>query len=144
MWNVLIVESDLECCKHIIHGLNKVAWCTIVRDGRQVINAYEKSIRLKKPFDFILIELNIEPLTGFDIIQQIRQWEDTSNNILNQEVSIIVVSSYSESLLKKYNIGWDDFITKPIEVDKMIRHMMALKKDRANHSRAVSLQRLLV
>ena len=37
-----------------------------------------------------------------------------------------MITAYKDSLMEKYNMGWDDFITKPIEKDKLIAHMKAL------------------
>ncbi len=37
-----------------------------------------------------------------------------------------MITAYKDSLMEKYNMGWDDFITKPVDKDVLIKHMERL------------------
>ena len=120
MWNVLITEDDSEICEQLTQGLSKVAHCTTVHNGEKAVQAYKASIKAEKPFDFILLDVTMPIMDGFETLKVIRD-EESKTDI--KEVFIIMITTYDNPLMDKINMGWDDFITKPVEIEKLIKHM---------------------
>ena len=123
MWNILIAEDDLETCEYLTKSLNKTAHCTVVHNGEEAVAAYQDSIKSNKPFDFILLDVNMPIMDGFETLKTIREKElETAA----EEIFIIMITTYDNPLMDKLNMGWDDFITKPVDIDILIRHMQKL------------------
>lgn len=126
MWRVLVVDDELEMQRKVIQGLSKVAVCAGVCSGREAIRIYKESIKSRKPFDFILLDVWMPEMDGFEVVKILREEEQKADDESVQEARIIMITSYAEPMMDKINMGWDDFITKPVEPDKLIKHMERL------------------
>ena len=66
--------------------------------------------------DLILLDYNLDDMTGFDVAQELRKNESTKN------IPIIFVTAMSKNERKKLNafeIGTVDFVFKPIDMEEM-------------------------
>jgi DNA-binding response OmpR family regulator len=66
--------------------------------------------------DLILLDYNLDDMTGFDVAQELRKNESTKN------IPIIFVTAMSKNERKKLNafeIGTVDFIFKPLDIEEM-------------------------
>ena len=84
-----------------------------------ILKAYDgktalKMVTEKKPA-IIIIDLMMPGISGYDVIRQLRTDEDT------KRLPIIIVSALNsnEDIVKGFNLGADDFITKPIIVNRL-------------------------
>ena len=70
----------------------------------------------KKKFDLILLDLNMPEMNGFEVCKKIRAQKDT------HEVPIIFLSAESEreSILKGFEAGAQDFVTKPFDTRELL------------------------
>ena len=123
MWNVLIAEDDEKTCRGLSQSLKDLARCTIVHSGEQALDVFEDAIRSGNVFDFLLLDVSMPEGNGFETLKAIRTVEE---ELSQSHTHIIMITAYKDSLMEKYNMCWDDFITKPIETAKLIAHMQAL------------------
>ncbi len=126
MWDILIVEDDPEDRQPLVNGLKNMANCKVAYNGNEAIAFYKERIKKKQPFDFILLDVTMPNKDGFEVLQHIRALEENPVNPPARQSLIIIISSYKDSLMENYNMGWDDFITKPVDIKKLIPRMKAL------------------
>ena len=74
-----------------------------------------KEFYYQKP-DLVLVDILMPLMNGFEVIEAVREnpaWKD---------VKIVVLSALNsnEDIVKAFNLGADDFITKPIVMDKLL------------------------
>ena len=74
-----------------------------------------KEFYYHKP-DLVLLDILMPLMDGFEVIEAVREnpaWKD---------VKIVVLSALNsnEDIVKAFNLGADDFITKPIVMDKLL------------------------
>jgi CheY-like chemotaxis protein len=83
------------------------------RNGKQVLEFLEK-----EDFDLILMDLNMPILDGVECTKQIRALSDP----VKSKLPIIAISgninNYSMDEFRK--IGFDEFIQKPLDFDKLL------------------------
>ncbi len=120
MWKVLVAEDDEKTAQSIVKSLKGLARCRAARDGEEALTLFRKSRKGKRPFDFILLDVTMPKMDGFDVLRAIRA-EDPD------ETRVIMITAFRDSLMTHYNIGWDDFITKPVDPALLIEHMRTLK-----------------
>jgi CheY-like chemotaxis protein len=125
-WNILIAEDNLPERAELLKGLSPMAHCTTVQDGQEAIDIYHKFLKKKRPFDFILLDVMMPKISGFDVLKTIRDYEESQSSSLNQNARIIMITGYRDSLLENYNMGWDDYISKPIDIDKLLKKMHSM------------------
>jgi two-component system alkaline phosphatase synthesis response regulator PhoP len=129
-WDVLIVEDDLAIRAELLKALISYGQCTTVDDGQKALETYRQAVKNKKKFDFILLDVSIPTIDGFDILKTIRAEEESANQ---QDSIIIMVTAYKDSLMANYNMGWDDYISKPIEPKKLLQRMQNLFSKRLSY-----------
>ena len=127
-WNVLIAEDDLKTLAEFLRALRAVAVCTTAGNGDEALNFYFKALKKKKPFDFVLLDITMPAVNGFEVLKIIREHEESS--CVKKLTCILMVTAFKDSLMTHYNMGWDAFITKPIEEKKLIEKMRAILTSR--------------
>jgi len=83
------------------------------KNGKQVLELLEK-----EDFDLILMDLNMPVLDGASCTKMIRQMDDP----IKSKLPIIAISgnmhNYTMDEFRK--LGFDDFIQKPLDYDKLL------------------------
>ncbi len=125
MWKVLVAEDDAENRAILSDGLKNLAQCSIAKTGREALDLHQKAIQTKTPFDFVLLDVTMPELDGFQVLKAIRSYEEKAKD-LKQDSLVIMITAYRDSLMEKYNMGWDDFITKPVDPKMLVNHMKDL------------------
>ena len=69
----------------------------------------------QKP-DLILLDLMMPGIDGFEVIRRLRANPDT------QDIQIVILSALNsnEDVIKGFNLGADDYIVKPIIMEKLL------------------------
>lgn len=110
MARILICEDDLMTQKAIEHRLRSDAYqLTLASDG---LEAREKlSV---DDFDLILSDIHMPHLTGLELIAYVR-------NELKKNMPIILLTrvGLDDTILKAFELGADDYITKPFNPDEL-------------------------
>ncbi len=115
MWNILIADDNQEDSDRLIQGLGSCATCQVVRNGNDALEQYRLSIEQGKFLDFILLDVQMPGKTGFEILKSIRKMEDAYVTEKQNRSKIIMVTTFKDALMEHYNMGWDEFISKPID-----------------------------
>lgn len=99
--NVTLIEKMLKPFHFVIEKAN---------DGQTALDI----VAGKKP-DLILLDLMMPGINGYDVIRQLRSQEET------KQLPIIVISALNsnEDVMKGYSLGANDFLTKPIIMDRL-------------------------
>ena len=79
--------------------------------GQQALDAVAE----EKP-DLILLDLMMPGIDGFEVIRRLRSDEATA------DIRIVILSALNsqDDIVKGFNTGADDFITKPIIMEKLL------------------------
>ncbi|WP_057940057.1 response regulator [Algoriphagus resistens] len=83
------------------------------RNGKQVLEMLEK-----EEFDLILMDLNMPVLDGATCTKMIRELNDSSKS----KLPIIAISGnmHNYTMDEFRRLGFDDFIQKPLDYDKLL------------------------
>ena len=100
--NLLLVEKMLSKFKFRIR---KAA------NGRIALEEIAK----ERP-DLILLDLMMPEVDGFEVLRQVRENPETAG------IRIVILSALNstEDIVKGYQLGANDFITKPIIMEKLV------------------------
>ena len=79
--------------------------------GQEALDA----VAAEKP-DLILLDLMMPGIDGFEVIRRLRSDEATA------DIRIVILSALNsqDDIVKGFNTGADDFITKPIIMEKLL------------------------
>jgi CheY-like chemotaxis protein len=121
-FKVLIVDDDamnIDILKDDLEEKYTVAAAASGEEAMEIIRGF-------KP-DVILLDIMMSGIDGYEVCRRIRA--DSSND----DIQIILISgrAMDTERQKGFEVGADDYITKPFDVDKveaMIRHLHQQKK----------------
>lgn len=117
MANIFLLEDDKILSKGISIALEK--------DGHHVTMAYGYVEALQKytlkKYDLFLLDINLPDGNGMNFCQKIRQTSQLP-------VLFLTANDTEEDMLKGYDAGCDDYISKPFSIDVLRRKVSAILK----------------
>ncbi len=129
MHKILLLEDDLvlgETLYEILQSENfEVVW---VKDGQEGLDETYLS-----RFDLYLFDINVPFINGFELLESLRQCG-------NQTPAIFITANVDiQSISKGFEIGADDYIKKPFDIDELIiRINTQIKKSFHSYSQKIT------
>lgn len=106
MKKILIVEDDTL--------LNKTVAYNLISDGYEVVSAYNYASSIKclreTYFDLILLDINLPDGNGLDLCGEIKE------RYADSYIIFLTANDRESDMLKGYEVGGADYITKPFSV----------------------------
>ncbi|MEM7546145.1 MAG: response regulator transcription factor [Pseudomonadota bacterium] len=124
---VLMIEDDPSTSRSIELMLAKANLNVYATD------LGEEGIDLAKLYDYdlILLDINLPDMTGYDVLKALR--------VAKIDTPILILSGLSEtdSKLKGFGFGADDYMTKPFNRDELIARIHAIVRRSKGHAQSV-------
>lgn len=120
MRKILVVDDTEMNSELLVETLCEVAHCDVRANGTGALEAFNQAVAAKAPYDLILLDIAMPDMTGIEVLKVIRADEKARGIKLGSGVPIIMVTAYKEPFMDAFNGGCDDYILKPIDVDKLI------------------------
>jgi two-component system phosphate regulon response regulator PhoB len=117
---VLIVEDEKDLAELLQFNLRQAGFETIVaRDGEEAL----ARVRERTP-DLVLLDLMLPDLPGTEVCKQLKTSPRT------QRVPVIMVTARGEEVdrVVGFELGADDFVTKPFSVRELILRVRAVMR----------------
>ena len=118
MSRILLIEDDELVGTMVSLNLEsegfRVTWC---RDGPTGL-----ATGLKQPFDLLLLDISLPGLSGLDILRQLR---DAG---VGSPVLMLTARSDVATKVDALNLGADDYLPKPFDVEEMTARARALMR----------------
>ncbi len=124
---VLLVEDDAATSRSIelmLGHANFNVYCT---------DLGEEAVELGKLYDYdlILLDLNLPDMTGLDVLRQIRLAR------ISTPILILTGEDSTDSKLKGFGGGADDYLTKPFHRDELVARIHAIIRRSKGHAQSV-------
>ena len=89
---------------------------TVAVNGRRVVEAWQRSLTENKPYDLILMDIQMPEIDGFEATRAIRdqQWDST-------RIPIVAMTAHAMTGDRErcLDAGMDDYLSKPLQAEKM-------------------------
>ena len=124
---VLLVEDDPTISKSIelmLTHANLNVYCTdLGEEGVDLAKLYD--------YDLILLDLNLPDMHGHDVLRQLR--------VAKVETPILILTGEddTESKIKGFGFGADDYLTKPFHREELIARIHAIIRRSKGHSQSL-------
>jgi DNA-binding response OmpR family regulator len=113
---ILLAEDDLHLGMLLVDYLETEGFDTkLCKDGELALKAFKND-----PFSICLLDVMLPKMDGFSLAKEIR--------LLNKNIPIIFITAKSlkEDKLKGYDLGADDYVTKPFDEEELLWKIKAL------------------
>ncbi|MCA9382059.1 response regulator transcription factor [Candidatus Dojkabacteria bacterium] len=124
---ILVVEDTVELCDSMTSVLIDTGY-TVDKayDGKEGLSMASVNI-----YDLVVLDINLPSYSGFQIAKELKECEETHS------VPVIAVTARYEldDKLKGFEIGFDDYITKPFEMKEFVARVDAvIRRSKPNKS----------
>ncbi|MGG4268246.1 response regulator transcription factor [Peribacillus simplex] len=124
-YHILVVEDDQEIQELIKQFLMTQQYTVeVASDGLEGMKQYNK-----QSFDLILLDVMMPNLNGFEVAKMIR-------NQSNVPIIMLTALEEEQEQLKGFDLGIDDYITKPFSFHVLIRRVEAVLRRSYDESTA--------
>jgi len=114
--NILLAEDDLNLGFLLVEYLESKGFSVkLYRDGQTAFTGFQNG-----HFDFCILDVMLPKMDGFALAKKIK--------ILNPQIPVIFLTARSlkEDKMKGYQIGVDDYVTKPFDEDELVYKINAI------------------
>ena len=120
MNKILIIDDD--------KSINEIIKVNLVLSGFDVIQAYDGTIGFalckQEIPDLIILDVMMPNIDGYTVAKRIRE----NKNLENIPILMLTALGFLENKVKGFNIGVDDYLVKPFEMDELLVRVKALLK----------------
>lgn len=144
---VLLVEDDDDTVLLIRRALRKAgvtAPLQVARSGEQAIEYLSGTGRYSdwKQFplpSIVLLDLKMPGISGFDVLKWVRQRQ----GIKGLRVAVLTASALQEDIKRAYDFGANIFLTKPMDLNELVKMMAMLDGQWLQQSQSPAVSREL-
>ena len=135
---ILIVDDEEDICMILSYSLQKVGYETLVAHSAEEASTLLSPIsNSPSPISLILLDIMMDGMSGLEMAEKLRrsttgaadlQRRDLPSTAQRTTPPIIFLTALADesTLLKGFNLGADDYITKPFRVPEVIARVGAV------------------
>lgn len=127
MMRILVAEDEMVSRKFLSKFLSQYGECDIAVDGLEAINAFMISMKDKKPYDLLCLDIMMPRIDGVKVLKTIRDIETQKGLLPEKRIKIIMTTALAETELVQtaFDYGCDAYASKPINIENFV---LVLKK----------------
>ena len=143
---ILIVDDEEDICMILSYSLQKAGYETLVAHSAEealallspISNSQSPIANNQSPISLILLDIMMDGMSGLEMAKLLSQEQGTkSQDRLVPPIIFLTALADESTLLKGFNLGADDYITKPFRVPEVIARVGAVLRRSATPKTAV-------
>lgn len=130
--NVLLVEDDLDLAATVIDYFElESIQCDHAANGVHGLSLIEQN-----SYQVLILDLNLPRMDGLSLCQKVReQGNDTP-------VLMLTARDTLQDKLTGFEVGTDDYLVKPFEIEELMMRVLALSKRRSGQQTQLNVDQL--
>lgn len=131
---LLLVEDHAELSDWLSRALQQAGYAVdVLARGDHADHAL-----LTQPYDLVILDLTLPGLDGLEVLRRMRGRSQSAQI----PVLVLTARGETEDKVRGLNLGADDYLPKPFELNELEARLKALLRRSGNHSPRVQVGRL--
>jgi two-component system, chemotaxis family, chemotaxis protein CheY len=125
----ILIVDDNNVGQYLMESyLCPIGDCDVVKDGFSAVDKFKNAFNDKKPYDLICLDIMMPQMSGFEVLEKIRDFEKKNKILGGDSVRIIMVTALddSESIYRAFKSQCEAYLIKPIGYMKMMKTLEEL------------------
>lgn len=114
---ILVVDDEQDLCEILQYNLSAAGF-----EADTVYSAEEAQNKDIRSYDLLLLDIMLPGISGFELAKQIKSREETAKI----PIIFLTAKDNEEDTLQGFNLGADDYVTKPFSVREVIARVKAV------------------
>lgn len=115
---ILLAEDDANLGSLLSTFLKAKSYKTeLAVNGKEALKKFHMM-----PFDFLILDVMMPELDGFAVAEEVREIDK------NIPILFLTAKAMKEDKLKAFDLGADDYITKPFSMEELLARINAISK----------------
>ena len=132
---ILIVDDEEDICMILSYSLQKAGYETLIAHSAEealailspIANSPSPIANNQSPISLILLDIMMDGMSGLEMAKLLSQEQGTkSQDRLVPPIIFLTALADESTLLQGFNLGADDYITKPFRVPEVIARVGAV------------------
>ena len=120
--HILLIEDQQKLAENIAQFLRLEHYAvTVAHDGKE---GFEKA--MTQEIDLLILDINLPGMDGYVICAMLRQ------NKKNMPILMLTARTKQKEIVHGLNIGADDYLSKPFDMDELLARVKALLRRNAD------------
>ena len=117
-FTLLVVDDEVDFGDFVVSALEDDYSVSYVDSGNKAISQIERN-----PPDLVILDINMPDVDGYEVCRQIK-------SARGEQTAVLFVSGQdtTQEKMKAYELGGDDFLSKPVMIDELIVKVQVLEK----------------
>lgn len=112
---ILIVDDDLQLLQLVALNLELEGYAVLLAgDGKQALSQIERHAP-----DLVLLDVMMPRMDGFTVCHRVREFSTIP-------IIIVTAKGRSQDKVRGLNLGADDYLTKPLDMDELLARVRAV------------------
>ena len=121
----ILIADDMRDVRFVAQHFLKKSGCEVdvVENGRLAVDAIRSSIASGRPYDFVLMDVQMPVLDGVGAVKELRA--------LGIEIPVVALTADAMKGTRRQLLadGFDEYLTKPLDVDRLMQIAQSLLND---------------
>ena len=137
---ILIVDDEEDICMILSYSLQKAGYDTLVaHSAEEALELLQSPIaHTLSPIDLILLDIMMGEMSGLEMAEKLRSdigYRESAIGI--PPIIFLTALSDEDTVLKGFNLGADDYISKPFRIAEVLARVAAVLRRSATPKTAV-------
>ena len=132
MYKILIIEDEQKMAQMLKRAFEEESYhADVAYDGY-----VGKKLATENEYDAIILDINLPLLNGYEVCKEMRKQ--------NQSVPILMLTAFGamENKLAGFEVGIDDYITKPFEFKELLARVKVFIKRKGKDADTIQILRI--
>jgi two-component system, chemotaxis family, chemotaxis protein CheY len=118
---ILILEDDRHLLDLLTRNMQMYGECYSTDNGADALRAFEEAMMNNTPFDIALLDVMLPGMSGYEVLEYIRQVEAQwkKDGLRGTKVIMVTALNSSKNIMQAFRENCEGYLTKPYTTEEL-------------------------